>query len=285
MKIIDAHIHFGVSEGFDRVAQESGQTNSVEFLAGAFADSHVVQAIAMGTRRGDNPAVCSPQTPDLGGKLDPEHYNQPDFIRYCCGVDSSALPGCDLAQSLAEFEQLLRTPQCVGIKMYTGYNHLYPHDRIHYPFYELAQQYDVPVVLHTGDTAGTRGLVKYSHPLEIDELAMAFPQVRFVMAHYGNPWIVDATEVAIKNPNVFIDLSGLAAGDFSVDDFFENYRGYVEHLRTWMAYLSDYGKFMYGSDWPLVRVDTYIELIRRLTPEKYHPQIFYENARRVFTRL
>ena len=89
MKIIDAHIHFGVSEGFDRVAQESGQANSVEFLAGAFADSHVVQAIAMGTRRGDNPAVCSPQTPDLGGKLDPEHYNQPDFIRYCCGVDSS----------------------------------------------------------------------------------------------------------------------------------------------------------------------------------------------------
>lgn len=285
MKIIDVHIHFGAGEGFDRAAEASGQLNSAEFLGRTLAACGVEKAIAMGTRRGDAPAICAPQTPDLSGKLDLERYNQPDFIVYCCGVDSSTLPGCRLDESLAEFERHLRTSQCVGIKMYTGYNHLYPNDPIHHPFYELARAYDVPVVLHTGDTAGTRGLVKYSHPLAVDELAMAFPDVRFVMAHYGNPWIVDATEVAIKNPNVFIDLSGLAAGDFTVDGFLDDYRGYVEHLRTWMTYLSDYGKFMYGSDWPLVRIDTYIELIRRLTPEKYHPQIFYENARRVFTRL
>ncbi len=285
MKIIDTHIHFCKNPGFSHTAEESGQVNSVEFLAKAFADNHVEKAIAMGTRGEERSGICAPQTPDLGGDFDVEHYNQPDFIAYCCGVNSSAIPECDLGKSLAEFEQHLRTPQCVGIKMYTGYNHVYPADPMHFPFYELAQKYDVPVVLHTGDTAGNWGLVKYSHPLTVDELAMAFPQVRFVMAHYGNPWIVDATEVAIKNPNVFIDLSGLAAGDFTVDDFFRDYKGYTEHLQTWMAYLSDYGKFMFGTDWPLVRIDTYIELIKRLTPEKYHEQIFYENAKRVFTKL
>ncbi len=66
----------------------------------------------------------------------------------------------------------------------------------------------------------------------MDEAAVAHPGVRFVMAHYGNPWIVDATEAAKKNPNVFIDLSALAQGCFDISWFYNNYRGYIEHLRT-----------------------------------------------------
>lgn len=285
MKIIDAHIHFSRHEGFGETARESGQENSIPFLTNVFKELNLVKAIAMGTNRGQHYGTCPPQTPDMGGELDLEHYNQPDFISYCCGVDSSEIAASDLKKTLAAFERHLRTPQCVGLKIYAGYNHIYAYDPVHFPFYELAEHYDVPVVIHTGDTAGNFGLVKYSHPLTIDELAMAFPRVRFVMAHYGNPWIVDATEVAMKNHNVFIDLSGLLAGEFAVDEFMRTYYGYVEHLRTWMTYLSDYGKFMFGTDWPLVRIDQYFEFIARLVPEKYHEQIFYTNAKKVFTKL
>ena len=105
------------------------------------------------------------------------------------------------------------------------------------------------------------------------------------MAHYGNPWIVDATEVAAKHENVFIDLSGLAVGRFEPEAFCAEYHGYLEHLKTWITYLSDYGKFLYGTDWPLVDPEAYLQLIRRLIPERHHNAVFCENALRVFPKL
>ena len=67
----------------------------------------------------------------------------------------------------------------------------------------------MPVAVHTGDTAFSDARLKYAHPLTVDEAAADFPDVKFVICHCGNPWFADATEVAAKNPNVYIDLSGL----------------------------------------------------------------------------
>lgn len=285
MKIIDAHIHFGAGEGFGEVAQRSGQLNSVEYLLETMRANGVVKAIAMGTSNIGEVDTCTPMLPDLAAPPTIDPYSQPESIAYCCGIESNTIANSDMDKVLTEFERCLRTPQCVGFKLYMGYNHFYAYDKIHFPFYELAEKYDVPVVIHTGETVMSTGLLKYAHPLTIDEVAVAFPKVRFVMAHYGTPWIVDATEVVAKNENVFIDLSGLIEGEFDVDDYMKTYHGYVEHLRTWMTYLSEYEKFLFGTDWPLVRMEQYIEFIRRLTPEKHHPQIFHQNATHVFPKL
>lgn len=287
MKIIDAHIHFADHHGFTATARAAGHENTPEHLAEAFVRNHVELAIAMGTGRGggDDAEAVLPGVPNLGGEFDPVHYNQPAFIAYCAGVDSTHLNAGNRTKTLEAFERHLQTPACVGIKLYPGYHYCYVSDPIHQPFFELARAYDVPVVIHTGDTAGVRGLVKYAHPLTVDEAALNFPEVRIVMAHYGNPWIVDATEVAAKNENVFIDLSGLAVGDFSADEFCRKLHGYLDHLRTWMAYLGDYEKFLYGSDWPLANLDAYIEVIRHLVPAEFHEQVFRRNALRVFPKL
>ena len=53
------------------------------------------------------------------------------------------------------------------------------------------------------------GKIKYAHPLTLDDAASEFPDVKFVMAHYGNPWIIDATQVARKE-NVFYRPFGYA---------------------------------------------------------------------------
>ncbi len=47
----------------------------------------------------------------------------------------------------------------------------------------------------------------------VDDVAVDHPDVRFVLAHFGNPWLVDAAEVVYKNDNVWADLSGLIVGD------------------------------------------------------------------------
>ncbi len=286
MKIIDAHIHYAGWEGFNATAAESGQTNTVAGTTENFRRSSVVMAIAMGAGRDEGgEEFCRPMTPNLAGTVTPEHYGQPDWVAYCAGVDSGAITPENTGRTLEEFEKYLKTPQCVGLKFYPGYHHLYLSDPRHFPFFELAAAYDVPVVIHTGDTAGTRGHVKYAHPLTVDEVAVNFPQTRFVLAHYGNPWFVDATEVMAKNENVFADLSGLAAGRIEFTDFLRRFRGYLDHMRVWMDYLDNWDRFLYGTDYPLVNIDTYQEVMKAVIPEEHHQKVFYGNALRVFPKL
>ncbi len=286
MKIIDAHIHFSDRPGFHETAAEAGHVNHPAHLKHEFDRLGIALGIAMGVGDGGRAeGECRPLLPDLAGAEAARRGDQPGFIAFCCGLDSEAITPENTPRALESFEQYLKMPRCAGLKLYTGYNHVYPGDPRHAPFFELAGACGVPVVFHTGDTAGNRGRLKYAHPLTLDEPAAEFPGTTFVMAHYGNPWIVDATEVASKHDNVFIDLSGLAVGRFDPDRFQEEYHGYIEHLRTWITYLSDYGKFLYGSDWPLVNLDSYLTFLRRLIPEKHHAAVFRENALRAFPKL
>lgn len=282
MNIIDAHLHFSDHEGFRHTAEAAGHENTPEHVAETFRANRIVMGIAMGAGSGGaDPGVVEPMLPTMTGT----DGRLPAFISYCCGLTSEALNAGNRARSLEAFDRAMGDPRCVGIKLYCGYNRVYVNDPRHHPFFELAQAHDLPVVIHTGDTAMPSGVLKYSHPLTVDEAAVDYPSTRFVMAHYGNPWIVDATAVAAKNPNVFIDLSGLAAGNFTAEWFLNRYHGYLEHIRTWMAYLGDYDKFLYGSDWPLVHMSSYIAVIRSLIPEEEQEKVFYANALRVFPRL
>ena len=185
MRIIDTHVHLSSRPGFSDNAKRIGHEASYEYLNRLYADYGIELAIAMGSGPGAGDGQCMP----LGaGFLDANASAfLPPHIAYCVGLQSRELTEQNVENTLMAFEQHLKNPRCVGIKMYPGYNPVYPGDPLHQGFYELAGHFDVPVVFHTGDTANPRASVKYSHPLCIDEVAVAHPDVRFVMAHYGNP--------------------------------------------------------------------------------------------------
>ncbi len=279
MQIIDAHLHFQNWDGFQEVAAAAGHRNTSEHLLRTFADCGVVLGIAMGSGHSEDEREFRLPRPDLAGPT------LPDAIAYCAGVDSSALTPERLPAALAAYERELRNPRCVGLKFYMGYQRCYLDDPRHYPLFDLARSCDRPIVMHSGDTANAGGLLKYAHPLTVDDAAVKFPGTRFVIAHYGNPWLVDATAVAAKNPNVYLDLSGLAAGNFEPEWFLTHYHGYLELIRTWLTYLGNYEKVLFGSDWPLVNLPAYLELMRRIIPEKEHEKFFYANALQVFPAL
>ena len=287
MKIIDAHFHFSKCESFDETAAAAGHENSAEHLLDVFRREGIVLGIAMGELGGERmEGVCTPRTPNLCGPVAPgSPYPHPSRVAFCAGLESGEIAEKTRSRSLELFAAMLRTEECVGLKLYPGYNTVSLNDPRHDPYYELAEAFDVPVVIHTGELAGNAGLLKYSHPLNVDELAVRFPRVRFVMAHCGNPWITDAVAVAAKNPNVFLDLSGLAEGNICADSFMIRFRGHLEHIRNWLIYLDNWDKVMYGSDWPLVNIPAYLEVIRRLVPEEYHEKVFFGNACRVFPNI
>ena len=266
MKRIDAHIHFRLGNPhFDRLAKESGHENSVDHLRDTFSGEGIVRAIVMS---------------NLSMEADNLHY--PDFLSYCAGIGQDALTSDRIGNSVEMADRHLRLPDCVGLKIYAGYTHYDLNNPVYTPFYELAQKYKKPVAVHMGVTAHARALLRYCHPMQMDEVAVSFPEVQFVMCHFGNPWLMDAAAVLEKNPNVAADLSGLIAGKFDVADYLQRQSGYVEQLKTWIAYVEDYKKFMFGTDWPLTDFGDYIRLFERLIPEEHQEAFFYDNARRIY---
>jgi len=116
---------------------------------------------------------------------------------------------------LRELSDFLKAGLVKGLKLYPGYEPFYPHDsRCRVP-YDLALEFDVPVMVHTGGTYTPKGKVRYAHPLHLDDVAVNFPDLKLVICHVGNPWIRDCMEVVYKNKHVHADISGLVRGDFT----------------------------------------------------------------------
>jgi uncharacterized protein len=254
LRIIDAHTHCVFDNKPERT---SGIRQSREEYLREMADNNVVGAVAHTSYVGDYHEEMKAQN-----------------VTFCYGVGDRI--------DEREVEQGLRTGKYGCIKIYLGYVHRYAFDDAYRRLYTLAQNYGVPVVFHSGDTYDAKAKLKYAHPLTIDEVAVDHPKVRFVIAHCGNPWIRTAAEVAYKNANVYLDLSGLMVGNLTqyprehLDEYL------VKPIRWVFHYVEGSTKLMYGSDWPLVDMGQYIRAVKRAIPEEHWPAVFHDNALKVF---
>lgn len=182
------------------------------------------------------------------------------------------------------------TRQIVGLKCYLGYLHFGPDHPNYAPYYLLARKYRLPVIFHTGDNWSTTAKLKYAHPLLVDEAAVEYPDISFVMAHFGNPWTLDAAAVIYKNDNVWADLSGLFVGDAEtiadltkqVGEPREGSEYLFTTLQHGMSYADRPDRLLYGSDWPLAPMKSYRELIAALVPREHHEAVFRTNAETLF---
>ncbi|GIP31103.1 amidohydrolase family protein [Paenibacillus sp. J2TS4] len=284
MKIIDAHIHLSNIESFRHTARELAFVDySAAGLQQEFERSGVVMGIGMGVTeqepgRFPDRGAGNPMTLDLEAEV-------PSFLMECVGINPVRLASSEGQDELDRIEARLRQDFVAGIKLYAGYYHYYVYDAIYGPVYELAKQYRLPVVIHSGDTYSSEGLLKYSHPLTIDELAVQHRDIHFMICHLGDPWVMDAAEVVHKNANVYADLSGLVVGDSAQFDRFMKEPLFMDHFRRALIYADHYDKMLFGTDWPLAPIDVYIDFVERLIPEAYHEQVFYSNALQVFPRI
>jgi predicted TIM-barrel fold metal-dependent hydrolase len=205
----------------------------------------------------------------------------PEQLYFCPGINPYELSD----DSLDKIEQALHNPRAVGIKLYPGYYPFSVNDPIYEPVYELAAQSNIPVVIHSGDTLSERGLLKYSHPLAIDELAVTHRQNFFVIAHLGDPWVKESAEIVRKNTNVGTDISGLLVGSQAYLEEMGSDPLIVNEFRHALMYAMSWDKILFGSDWPLARLTAYLDLVVRIVPEKYLEKVLGGNAFNIFTRL
>ena len=270
MKIIDAHLHlFPAQEAWaEETAQSVGHHNSVDHLRQVYGELDIVHGVVMGNR-----------------SLETGYHSYPtDLFHYCVGLDSTLMDGgrAVIPDLPDRVEEHLKRENCCGVKLYPGYNKIWLSDPIYRPIYDLAARYDKPVAVHMGLTASGRGHLKYSHPLALDEAAADHRRTRFVMCHFGNPFLEAAAAVVEKNRNVAADLSGLLEGRVDLPRYFQEQAGYVSLLRTWLTAICRWDDILYGTDWPIVNLEEYIRFVQGVVPREHWEQVFFQNANRVY---
>ena len=182
-------------------------------------------------------------------------------------------------RDLREIADYLQDGHVKGLKLYPGYEPFYPYDKRCQVVYDLAMEFDVPVMIHTGDTFNPRGRIRYSHPINIDDVAVDNPTLKIVVCHIGNPWIRDCMEILYKNKNVHADISGLVLGDFKSQ--FKKFM--LQQVKEMILYAGEPRYLLYGTDWPICRMRTYLQFVHGLG---LHPEvrdlILWRNAARLF---
>ena len=114
--------------------------------------------------------------------------------------------------------------------------------------------------------------------MNIDEVAVDFPDLKIVICHFGNPWCVDAAQVVYKNENIYADLSGFEIGKFDVA---ARVSALSLRITPALEYCS-FDKLLYGSDWPLVNMSDYVSLIKNIVPNSEWDKVFSGNAKKLF---
>ena len=144
-------------------------------------------------------------------------------------------------ESVRELKRAVKKLGMRGLKIHSSANSVYPNDRRKmYPIYEFCQESSIPILFHTGTTGLGDCEIKYSKPEFLDEVCQDFPDMRVVMAHFGWPWSDVAIAVALRNPNVFIDVSGWKPRYLP-----SNIMPYLNGI------LQD--RFLFGTDYPMLR--------------------------------
>jgi len=261
--IIDCHVH--LNNYHEQVAMSLDE--SIDRLQAAMAEAGVQYSLVLTSY------IVSPHRPSTA-----------QVVKAIEGIDNlGVVAGISYRhykqRDLREMADYLQAGLVKGLKLYPGYEPFYPHDTRLQVVYELADEFGVPVMIHCGDTYSPTGKLKYAHPLEVDEVAVDHRNVKLVICHLGNPWLVDCMEVVYKNANVYADFSGLVLGEFT--EAFEDYM--EEQIAEVILYAGEPGKFLYGSDWPICSMKSYVEFVRQLKmPEEHRALILYENARSLF---
>lgn len=256
--LIDCHVHLN-----NYMANQRPTEENIERLLGDMKTAGVDRAFILTSY------LANVQRPRVDKVLE---LAQPHPELYV--VEGLSLAG-GAPFDLAATEERLRTGQTIGLKLYPGYEHYYPTDRLCEPIYDLAARYRVPVMFHSGDTYTKMGKLKYSHPMHLDDVAVDHPDMRIVICHLGNPWFRDTAELVYKNDNVRADISGLILGDFEAR--FE--RWLADQVRDVILYAGDPEDLMYGTDWPLVSMAPYLRWVRSLGLEEHEEDmLLWRNA-------
>ena len=160
-----------------------------------------------------------------------------------------------------------------GVKFHPSLQAFAPDDPAFDPIFAACEQHGLIALFHTGTSGigarqpGGQGIrIDYAHPLKLDAVAAAHPDLTVVAAHFGWPWHMDLIAIALHKTNVYIDISGWSPRRIP-----------AEVIRELSGRLSE--QFVWGSDFPFFAPE---RCLRELADLEIPTQaLLYDNAARI----
>jgi predicted TIM-barrel fold metal-dependent hydrolase len=164
-----------------------------------------------------------------------------------------------------------------GVKFHPSLQAFAPDDERFWPVFAACQEHNLVALFHTGTSGigarqpGGQGIrLDYAHPLKLDPVAAAHPDLTVLAAHFGYPWHADLAAIALHKTNVYIDISGWSPRRIPAE--------VIRELRGRLA-----GQFVWGSDFPFITPERCLAELDELDlPADVTEQLLYRNAARIF---
>jgi uncharacterized protein len=160
-----------------------------------------------------------------------------------------------------------------GVKFHPSLQAFAPDDPAFDPIFAACEQHGLIALFHTGTSGigarqpGGQGIrIDYAHPLKLDAVAAAHPDLTVVAAHFGWPWHMDLIAIALHKTNVYIDISGWSPRRIP-----------AEVIRELSGRLSE--QFVWGSDFPFFAPERCLRELADLGLAT--PALLHDNAARI----
>ncbi|MHB1434186.1 MAG: amidohydrolase family protein [Streptosporangiaceae bacterium] len=163
-----------------------------------------------------------------------------------------------------------------GVKFHPSLQAFAPDDPAYWAIFAECERRGLLALFHTGTSGigarqpGGQGIrIDYAHPLKLDSVAAAHPDLTVVAAHFGFPWHQDLLAIALHKTNVYIDVSGWSPRRIPAE--------VVSQMR---GRLSE--QFLWGSDFPFITPERCLAEFAELgVPEEAAARILHQNAARI----
>ena len=163
-----------------------------------------------------------------------------------------------------------------GVKFHPSLQAFAPDDPQYWPIFAACERHGLLALFHTGTSGigarqpGGQGVrLDYAHPLKLDPVAAAYPDLTVVAAHFGYPWHTELAAIALHKTNVYIDISGWSPRRIP-----------AEVIRELRGRLS--GQFLWGSDFPFLTPERCLAEFDELgLPDDVASQVLHGNAERI----
>jgi hypothetical protein len=172
-----------------------------------------------------------------------------------------------------ELRRAVESDDMRGLKLVPHLCEIQVNEPVMYPLYEEALDLGIPVLFHMGTQFHSGTKLKFCKPIDVDEVAVDFPELKLIIAHFGWPWYEEALAVVHRNPNVYFNIAGWAPK--RIPDIVWSYmKGPVKD------------KALFGSDFPLVSRKRVVEELSDVgLPGDSYEALCYKNALQVIPGL